>query len=143
MKSVCRLYLQLKHDGAHRVAYILQEEPENSSTRGMRTLVRIWGAPLEATSGQIIECLKRSGHRPAVLQGKESEPLPLDEPAGVRLALVFLAVKPLRKLRRVEVITKAIQEMEPEETYYWLAKCSRQRIGRRACHALRVLLSKE
>ena len=142
MKAARRLYLQLAREGTRRVAYILQES-ENGSPKGPQPLVRIWGAPLEAVTVQLIDCLKASGHRPAALQRKASEQLPLEESAGVRLALLFLAVKPLRKLRRVETITRAIREMEPEETYYWLAKCSRKRVGRRACHALRVLLSKE
>jgi hypothetical protein len=116
---------------------------QNGSVDEPQPIVRIWGPPLDAVIAQVIEYVKTSGHRASVLHGRTTELLPLAEEGGVRLALLFLAVKPLRKLRRVEAIASAIREMEPEEAYYWLAKCTRPGASRRACHALRVLLSKE
>jgi hypothetical protein len=142
VKTPRRLFLRMAQENGRRVGYILQES-ENGSKRKLDPLVRIWGASLDAATAQILDGLRASGHRSSVLRKQESRPLPLTDTAGVRLALLFLAVKPLRKLRRLETVAAAIREMEPEETYYWLAKCSRQRVGRRACHALRVLLSKE
>jgi hypothetical protein len=106
-------------------------------------LVQVWGPALEAVLGQVLEHLKASGHQPTTLRRKDSGLLPFAEESGVRLALLFLAVKPLRKVRRIEAIAAAVREMEPEEAYYWLAKCTRPDTGCRACHALRVLLSKE
>ena len=59
------------------------------------------------------------------------------------MGLVFVAVKPLGKLRRVEAISHGIRQMPLEEVYYWYSKCTAADTADRAQKALRVLLAAE
>ena len=108
-----------------------------------RTIVRIWGTPLEVALDRVLEALKRGGFRPGELRRGRTVPFELPEESGVRLGLLFLAVKPLRRLDRITTISETIRDMEAEEAYYWFSKCSRPNLTRRACRSLRILLSKE
>ena len=109
----------------------------------VRTLVRVWGTPLQAVTDCLLETLRRCGYRATDLGPHRRAPFHLDEPHGVRLGLLLLAVKPLRKLSRLETNSRAIWNMSDEEIYYWFSKCTAHPDGRRALRALRILLSKE
>jgi hypothetical protein len=109
----------------------------------VREVVRAWGTPLRAVTDQLLETLRRSGYRPSELRPERREPFALEEPTGVRLGLLLLAVKPLHKHQRIEEVAAGVRAMSDEEVYYWYSKCSDRRAGRRGQHALRVLLSKE
>jgi hypothetical protein len=108
-----------------------------------RQVVRAWGPPLRAVTDQLLEALKRSGYKATDLHPGRQTPLALDEPAGVRLALLLLAVKPLRKGQRIEEVAAGVRAMSDEEAYYWYSKCADRRDGRRSQHALRLMLSPE
>jgi len=92
---------------------------------------------------RILDSLKRNGYRPMDLSPSRKAPFALDEEPGARLALLFMAVKPLRKIGRMEEISEGIRGMEPEEVYYWFSKCADPASGRRSCRAFRILLSPE
>ena len=62
---------------------------------------------------------------------------------GVRLGLLFLAVKPLRKVDRMSSISSQIHGMTEEEAYYWFSKSTAASTARRAQRAMRVLLAEE
>jgi len=109
----------------------------------MRRVVRIWGTPLTAVLDHVLEGIKKNGYRGSDLRANRQTPFRLDEARGVRLGLLFMAVKPLRKLARIEMIPAAVRQMETEETYYWFSKCARSADGRRACRALRILMAEE
>lgn len=108
-----------------------------------RPLVRVWGTPLRAVTDQLLEALKRSGYKATDLNPARRAPFALDEPLGVRLALLLLAVKPLRKHQRIEEVAAGVRSLSDEEAYYWFSKCADRRDGRRAQHALRVMLSRD
>jgi hypothetical protein len=108
-----------------------------------RILVRIWGTPLEAALDRVLEALKGCGFRSGDLRRGRTVPFELPEESGVRLGLLFLAVKPLRRLDRIAAISETVRDMEAEEAYYWFSKCSRPDLSRRACRSLRILLAKE
>jgi hypothetical protein len=108
-----------------------------------RPLVRVWGTPLRAVTDQLLEALKRCGYKATDLNPARRAPFALDEPLGVRLALLLLAVKPLRKHQRIEEVAAGIRSLSDEEAYYWFSKCADPRDGRRGQHALRVMLSPE
>lgn len=81
-----------------------------------------------------------SGHRPSALAIHRAKPIPLDEAAGVRLALTILAVAPVRSADAIRRTAAGVAAMSTEETYYWYSLCT----GKRAAtsrKALRVLLS--
>jgi len=111
--------------------------------QGERKLVAVWGAPLQVSMGLLLDMLKRCGYRPTDLRPNRRKPFLLDESSGVRLGLLFLAVKPLRKPSRLETISNAIREMSDEEVYYWFSRCTSNPDARRAQRALRILLSEE
>lgn len=97
-----------------------------------------------AQSGRVIDAIfaavRNSGHAPSILAFGRKAPIRLNEPDGVRLALVLLATQPMAKHTRVRALVAGINTMSTEETYYWYSKC----IGveaRRARRALRTLLA--
>lgn len=116
-----------------------ERQPEDQ----MRIVVRVWGTPLTAVLDHVLETLKKNGYRGSDLRPNRKTPFMIDEENGVRLGLLFLAVKPLRKLGRIEAISRAVRQMEPEEAYYWFSKCSRSDSSRRACRALRIMIAEE
>lgn len=66
--------------------------------------------------------------------------LPLPEPAGVRLALAFIGMKPIQRIDRLRAFAREISRMSMEECYYWHAKC-RSPNSPNGAKALRVLLT--
>ncbi|RME83093.1 MAG: hypothetical protein D6775_09080, partial [Caldilineae bacterium] len=59
------------------------------------------------------------------------------------LALLILAVQPLRRVDRVDAIVGGVARMSDEEAYYWFSKCSLGPQAQRARRALRILLARE
>ena len=87
--------------------------------------------------------LKRAGYRPYDLSRSRKAPFSLTEEQGVRLGLLFLAVKPLHKTSRMSEISEHIASMTDEEAYYWFSKITDSRQGRRSQKAMRILLARE
>jgi len=106
-------------------------------------IVELAGGTLRAVADQVMEALRKSGYRATDLSAGRREPFALAEEAGVRLGLLFLAVKPITKLVRVEAIAHGLRAMTSEEAYYWYSKCTTSPTADRAQKALRVLLAEE
>lgn len=90
----------------------------------------------------VFAAVRGSGHAPSVLAFNRKAPIRLDEPDGVRLALVLLTSQPVVKHARVRALVAGVNAMSTEETYYWYSKC----IGTDAARArksLRILLADE
>ncbi|MDR7420481.1 MAG: hypothetical protein QN178_16390 [Armatimonadota bacterium] len=104
-------------------------------------VVRAWGAPFQAATSQVLDAIRRSGYRASDLSRGRKAPFALKEEWGVRVALLLMALKPLRKSMRMEQIAEAIREMSDEECYYWFSKCVKSSGPRRAQRALRTLLA--
>ncbi len=115
----------------------------NGSDAIRRQVVRAWGPPVRAVTDQLLEAVKRSGYKATDLNPARRAPFALEESVGVRLALLLLAVKPLRRHQRIEEVAAGVRAMSDEEAYYWYSKCADRRDGRRSQHALRVMLSPE
>lgn len=109
----------------------------------LSTIVTLGGPNLRAVAGQVLNALREAGYKPTDLSPRRKKPFHLPEPVGVRLGLLFLAVKPLSKMSRVEEIAHGISRMPHEEAYYWYSKCTAADTAERAQKALRVLLSAE
>lgn len=105
--------------------------------------IRIWGLPLKVMTETLLRTLKKQGYRPTTLTPQRKDPFSLDEISGVRLGLFFFALKPLRKVIRMEEIIAGIDRMVDEEAYYWYAKCTNGRNAQRSRKALRILLAGE
>jgi hypothetical protein len=144
MKKTCCFQLEvIPADGAPYGLALIQlmtngARMENGSRRAV---ARIWGAPLESVLDQVLEALRKSGFRASDLRPGRKCPLDLPEEVGVRLGLLFLAIKPLRRLDRIITISQTVRHMEAEEAYYWFSKCSRPDLSRRACRAMRILMA--
>ncbi len=116
--------------------------PNGSDRAEARQLATLRGTPLEIALDQILDTLRREGHRLTALRVGQQEPLPISEEAGVRLGLLFLALRPLTKVTRMEAVASGIRAMPAEEAYYWFSKCVADGGGRQAQRALRVLLGR-
>ncbi len=106
-------------------------------------LVQTWGTPLKSVMDQVLTMLKNAGYRATDLSRNRQAPFELTEAQGVRLGLLFLAVKPLRKVVRMTSISEQVREMTEEEAYYWFSKALGAKTARRAQRAMRVLLAEE
>ncbi len=108
-----------------------------------RLVAQISGTPLQSVMDQVLATIKQAGYRPADLCHSRRAPFALNEQLGVRLGLLFLAVKPLRKVTRMLEISEHVQAMTEEEAYYWFSKIAASQAARRAQKALRILLARE
>jgi hypothetical protein len=109
----------------------------------MGRVVELGGVALRAVAGEILEALRTNGYKPTDLGASRREPFALSEESGVRLGLLFLAVRPLSKVDRIEAVSLGIRSMTSEELYYWYSKCFSGPAAERAQKALRVLLADE
>ena len=109
----------------------------------MVTVAVLTGDNLRAVASHVIEALRQADYKVTDLSSERKDPFYLPEAVGVRLGLVFMAVKPLSKHRRVEAISYGIRQMPPEEAYYWYSKCTDTDAADRAQRALRILLATE
>lgn len=128
--------LALGKDGLRVELY----QARNGSSRPKR-VVSAQGFQLQAVSDHLLDALRSAGYLPSDLRKTRKKTLRLPEEAGVRLALVLLATRPLRKIRRIEEVSTAVRSMSPEEAYYWFAKCTDPNYGFRAQRAFRDLWS--
>ncbi|PKO21513.1 MAG: hypothetical protein CVU38_14375 [Chloroflexi bacterium HGW-Chloroflexi-1] len=115
-------------------------EPEPPT---MRRVAELGGPRLRAVADYTMEALRTDGYKPTDLGPGRREPFALDEETGVRLGLLFLAVRPITKVDRIEMIAQGIRAMTSEEAYYWYSKCTGGPAAERAQRALRVLLADE
>lgn len=109
----------------------------------MERVVELGGATLRGVADQVLETLRANDYKATELSASRREPFVLAEESGVRLGLLFLAVRPLTKMERVEAISQGIRGMTSEELYYWYSKCTAGPAAERAQKALRVLLADE
>ena len=120
-----------------------QERLAASAPVEMRLVSELSGSALKAVADQVLETLRHNGYKATDLSAGRREPFVLDEESGVRLGLLFLAVRPVTKMQRVEALSQGIRAMTGEELYYWFSKCASTSGAERAQKALRILLSEE
>lgn len=138
-----RVILQKGSQYAVELAEVGRHGGANGRDTARRSVVRVWGRPFQANLDRILAAVRSSGARPSDLRPGRKVPFKLDEETGVQLGLLLLAVKPLRKMGRIEAIRDATAAMAQEEAYYWYARCASRSEGVRAQRALRILLAKE
>ena len=123
--------------------YQLPIAANGDEPREMQRLVELWGTPLQAVADHVLAALRKGGYKVTDLSPTRRKPFYLDEETGVRLGLLFLAVKPISRLRRIEEISLGVRAMPGEEAYYWFSKCTAAGSAQRAQQALRILLAGE
>ncbi len=109
----------------------------------LECVVRIKGDPLRAAIEPVLSTIRRAGYKPSDLRPTRRNPFRLPEDDGVRLGLLFLALRPLRKTSRMAALVDGIRVMADEEIYYWYSKATAARDGLRAQRALRTLIAEE
>jgi hypothetical protein len=108
-------------------------------------VARAEGLPLEVATPLLAAAVRECGQSAERLGRPSREgdpPLELGEAVGARVALALVAVRPLRRLDRMEAVVRGIGEMTSEEALYWFARVMRGP-GPRVLRALRVLLARE
>ena len=124
------------------VAANARQESNSRPTKPQR-LVSLAGDSLRAVADHVLEALRNSGYKVTDLSRNRRQPFQLDEETGLRLGLLFLAIKPLTRMDRVEAISSALRTMPSEEAYYWFSKCTAEASATNAQRALRILLAGE
>lgn len=102
---------------------------------GSERRTRIGGGRVEAITDNLRRVLSEAG-----IRGKEwsgTKPIRLERQLGERIELLLTAVKPLRRIDRIQRIADEVASMGAEEASYWHAKTSRPG----GLRALRILLS--
>lgn len=140
--------LRVQTDGESEYGLALFQKPHrdqgrNGTTEDWQLVVKLHGQPLKAVLDQVLAAIKKAGYKVTDLSRGRHEPFVLAETLGVRLGLLFLAVKPLRKASRMGDISEQVQGMTDEEAYYWFSKTTSTNTGRRAQKAMRMLLADE
>lgn len=142
----CTFELRVVPDGTDSYRLSLWQQtiqPNGADRTTVHHLATLRGTPLQVALDQILDALKREGHRATVLRRGQEQALPLSEETGVRLGLLFLALRPLSKVVRMEAVSAGLRQMPAEEAYYWFSKCAAPSSGRQAQRALRVLLARD
>jgi hypothetical protein len=97
--------------------------------------IRVNGNRAAHVAGPLQQVLRGAG-----LHGRQwtaLQPLELSSTLGAHAELLLRAVKPLRRIDRLEAIAEGVAEMSREEASYWHAQTQR----RHGLKALRVLLN--
>lgn len=144
-----RFRLQVERDPLGRpVVAVLQRRMRRlgaTAELAFEPVVRAAGLALEVAMPLLAAAVRACGTAPERLRRPtraDDTPIELDEAGGARAALALFALRPLRKLERMEAIARGIAAMSDEEALYWFARVMR---GPRArtLRALRILLARE
>jgi hypothetical protein len=100
---------------------------------------KVKGQPLILVRQAVYQTLKSNNYDPKTLSYKRTSPYIITEGSGVSLAILFLAIQPIKKEDKIANIRDGIMAMSNEEAHYWFAKISN---GKRspALKAMRILL---
>lgn len=134
----------LSRDGLeYGVALYRVEVQRGNADPAGELVIRVWGDPLLGVLDRVLAAIRRGGYRSTDLSAKRRAPFRISEEDAVRLGLLFAALKPLRKHRRIEEVARAVSSMEPEEAHYWFSKVTTGPQQGRVRRALRIMVSDE
>ena len=142
MSDAFELRVQPHRD--NEVKFVLLQRPpyrRGEAEAEPKELVAIWGPPVHFAQETIASVLREAG----IVCLRVGDSVGLNEAVGTRLAVLFFAIKPLRKLGRIRQIAEEIVQMTPEATCFWLGRIvnGEARDRARAKRALRILLADE
>jgi len=151
-KRVFRLRVEPLGGDAWRLSLWQDLPGSNGRKPERRRVAQLEGTSLLVAMDQVLEQVRAAGYRGLrggeVVRTRQRRPMEvhefqLSETGGVRLGLLFLALRPLRRVERMERVVAGVRTMTDEEAYYWFSKCTARESGRRAQRALRILLAGE
>ena len=141
--SAFELRVHPRDDLGYGVAlYSAGSHPGDCGSAG-ELVIQVWGDPLHGIFDRVLAAIRRAGYRSSDLSSKRRAPFRIAEEDAVRLGLLFAALKPLRKHRRIEEVARAVSSMEREEAYYWFSKVMTGPEQGRVRRALRIMVSDE
>jgi len=128
-----RFSLTVKRSSDARVsAFVLEVMPPHESPR----LLRLNGDQAGMVATSVHAILQRA----SLTKGwTGSRPIELEARVGAQIGLLLKAVRPLRRIDRMERIATGVAAMAGEEASYWYAKSDVSR----GLRALRLLLASE
>lgn len=116
------------------------EETNGSAAIPPKYLAHLRSDEVPGVSDVLQQALRESHQPRTTLSPGRRKPIPLEESAGVRLALALIAIEPITKSSRRHAILAGISAMSAEEAYYWFARTTGP-IAQRARRSLRILLA--
>ncbi len=122
---------RISRDDAGRVAAI---EIWARDLEEVDRTIRVDGHRAASIAGSVQDTLRTAGLKGR--QWSESAPFEIVPVLGAQVELLLRAVKPLRRVDRIETVAKGVASMSAEEASYWHAQATR----RQGLRALRVLL---
>ena len=131
-----------RSDGRYSVVIV----ETNGSAQNQRTVTRLPAERLDAAQPALAEALRSSGQPKTAVKATRATPLPLDEEAGVRLALAVAAILGVNKPGRTTRLLDGVSRLSTEECFYWYAHTlgtSDLSTARRRLKALRIFLAEE
>ena len=143
MSDAFELRVQPHRD--NEVKFVLLQRPpyrRGEAEAEPKELVAIWGPPVHFAQETIASVLREAG----IVCLRVGDSVGFNEAVGTRLAVLFFAIKPLRKLERIRAIAEEILQLSPEAACYWLGKVAGGqdwRTRQRHLRALRLLLAAE
>jgi len=142
------LQVQRWRDNELKLILLQREAQRRHGQSGIKPtpIVAVWGAPLHFAQEAISLVLRSAGVARGVTGLRGGDVLLLKEDVGVRLAVLLLALKPLRKPERIRHCAEAVLQLSPEACCYWLGKVAGGqdwRTRQRHTRALRLLLAEE
>jgi len=110
------------------------------------TVARIGANRLTLATGALSDAVVASGDKRTVLKATRKTPIPLDEAAGVRVALALQAIDRVSKTSRVSRLLESVARLSDEECFYWYAHtiaCEDRSTQMRRLKAFRLFLTSE
>jgi hypothetical protein len=140
--------LRIKASDNGKMGCMLYQQPPASAGAFSRSkpcrMSAIDGWRLGLAQGAIQRTIQGAGYKPVDFRATRKAPFSLNEEQGIRLDLVFRAVRDLRRRSRIEDVIAGIMAMSREELYYWHSKAAmKEDSENHGLIALRVLLGGE
>ena len=146
-ESGYKLIVKPHDDGTFSLDLVQNPPGDSRPTKKRRSTYRssISGWRLDSALGMIRKTLKESGYKPTDLKRSRKTPFNLDETSGVKLNILFLALRDVKKRTKSENIIFGISDMSREEALYWHSKIEHDssRTKQSGVKALRILLGGE
>lgn len=103
-------------------------------------VARLSGSRVRSVESVVRATLEDASVEESAVLGSGAGEVFLSETPGVRLALAFTGLKPVRRVDRMRALVRGVAGMSDEECYYWYAKC-RSPSSPNGEKALRTLLT--
>jgi hypothetical protein len=148
-----------KQDSRRGFELLVERDPERSDGRfgvfvietngraeHRRQVAHVGAERIDLAQPALLEALRSSGRARAALKATQTDPVALDEDAGVRIALALAVINGISKPGRTTKLLNGVSRLSSEESFYWYAHTlgsSDAAASRRRLKALRIFLAEE